>query len=112
MWRQAPPTSDADDEAKLKDDAEAGREPKPKIVSGAKPKLRIDGGGNLKVTPSLEAEPKPTDLLASSFVLASYPGLPSQLFSQPWQKTLFTTAAKKAVREGLGTRLALSSLCL
>ena len=38
--------------------------------------------------------------------LASYPGLPSQLFSQPWQKnTLLATAAKKAVREGLGTRL-------
>ena len=53
--------------------------------------------------------------------LASYPGLPSQLFSQPWKKawlthaffhgcekslpTLFSTVAKKAVREGLGTRL-------
>ena len=42
----------------------------------------------------------------SMALLASYPGLPSQLFSQPWQKaTLFATAAKKAVREGLGTRL-------
>ena len=39
---------------------------------------------------------------------ASYPGLPSRLFLQPW-KTLFSTAAKKAVREGLGTRLSLSS---
>ena len=37
--------------------------------------------------------------------IASYPGLPSQLFSQPWQKAWFATAAKKAVREGLGTRL-------
>ena len=36
--------------------------------------------------------------------LASYTGLPSQLFSQPWKKA-FSTAAKKAVREGLGTRL-------
>ena len=37
--------------------------------------------------------------------VASYPGLPSQLFLQPWKKALFSTAAKKAVREGLGTRL-------
>ena len=34
-------------------------------------------------------------------LIASYPGLPSQLFSQP----CFSTVAKKAVREGLGTRL-------
>ena len=37
--------------------------------------------------------------------LGAYSGLPSQLFSQPWA-TLFSTAAKKrAIREGLGTRL-------
>ena len=34
---------------------------------------------------------------ANESYIASYPGLPSQLF--------FSTAAKKAVREGLGTRL-------
>ena len=47
--------------------------------------------------------------------LASYPGLPSQLFSKPWKKSVFhgcekscegrpgffSTATKKAVREGL-----------
>ena len=49
--------------------------------------------------------------ITGSPALASYPGLPSQLFSQPWKKNaLFYTAAKKAVREGLGTRLGLDSL--
>ena len=38
--------------------------------------------------------------------LASYPRLFLQLLLQPWKKTLFfSTAAKKAAREGLGTRL-------
>ena len=37
--------------------------------------------------------------------LASYPGLLTQLFSQPWKKALFSTAAKKAVWEGPGMRL-------
>ena len=36
-------------------------------------------------------------------VLASYPGFFSQLFSQPWQNAVFPTAAKKALREGLGS---------
>ena len=46
---------------------------------------------------------------ACVFILASYPGLPSQVFLQPWKKKLefFSTAEKKAVREGLGTRLCL-----
>ena len=46
--------------------------------------------------------------------VASYPGLPSQLFLQPWKKSMgkyrgyprfFPRLQKKAVREGLGTRL-------
>ena len=35
--------------------------------------------------------------------VASYPGLPSQLFSQPWKK-------KRSARGGLGTRLHLTDI--
>ena len=38
-------------------------------------------------------------------MLASNPGLPSQLFSQPWKNTHFSKAAKIVARGGLGTRL-------
>ena len=37
--------------------------------------------------------------------VASYPGLPLQLFSQPWGKKRGSMVAKKAARGGLGTRL-------
>ena len=43
-----------------------------------------------------------SDSLGRKLSTASYPGLPSQLFSQPWIKS---TAAEKVVRKGLGTRL-------
>ena len=39
-------------------------------------------------------------------LVASYPGLPSQLFLQPW-RFVFSTVVKKAARGGLGTRLRL-----
>ena len=48
--------------------------------------------------------------------VGSYPGLPSPLFSQPWEKKcgprFFSTAVKKAVREGLGMRLGVGVISL
>ena len=35
-------------------------------------------------------------MLSSMYYIASYPGLPSQLFSQPWQKACFCHGCEKS----------------